>query len=226
MLPLHLWDAVLAHCTVQALHVFRQWNTESAERQLQLRFPNLTLAHILKHTCATTSNLVDCPEVDMLVDCCERFWHIQNYTTAPLSKSPWDTGLQLWSLQHDCALDSLHGNSILIHNGFIDDDFLLLIVNVDPAFYIKFWDFQSVIQTYTLHISENMYRELTARGYHQMALLVAPNRQAVWFSDTFSKGFVIQCNGNITSFLVHRGTIMAWKENQLYMDGELIYTLT
>jgi hypothetical protein len=228
MLPLHLWDAVLAQCTIQALHVFRQWNPESAERQLQLRFPNLTLAHILEHTNCITKpvDLYRSAKIEVHGDYKGRHWKIITYSQPD---QYFKLTMQLFSLQHDCSLDILRGDDMCIRANNLDDSIVLILVTVQKRYYIYVWDFQTTIQTYTLPISDIMHRDFVLN--YGLDIILAPNRQAIcvlrasWFTHTSAVAYIIQRTGFTRMYLAAHATV-TWKENQLYADDELIYTIT
>ena len=221
MLPPHLYNAILAHCTVHELHQFRTWNTDiekSAKRQLQLRFPNLSLAHILKHTVNTL------PDPQSNCD-----YNVSDHTKTRWRFVRWSSKLmKLYSLQHRCLLDTIQGNEPTAYVN-IDDNFIVVIVDANPEFYIDIWDFQSIIQTHTIVITEDLFNILTCTRC--IEVLVAPNRKAVWLkhavwvAEDVTAGYVIQCDGVIARLLVSTYGKISWKENQLYSGDKLIYTI-
>jgi hypothetical protein len=232
MLLPHLWDAVLAQCTIQELHVFRQWNPESAERQLQSRFPHLTRARILKHTTKTRMDLYRSSTVEIYQDFKEPRWHLVRYVDKNQPQTLQRTNLatmQLFSLQHNCALDILHGNMIDVFAGTDDKNMLVLVVKDREEYYIDIWDFQSTIQTHTLIIPESVHYRMT--GIECTNILVAPSRQALcflwaaWFANVYRMCHIIQCDGVVIQTVVLTHAIVIWKENQLYANDELIYTI-
>lgn len=214
MFPLHLHDAILVHCTVTELHIFRGWNDdirENAERQLQLRFPDLTLAHILEHTNSTYAGYTVSGDK----------WCVLHrvYTNTQ------DEYAHVWSLQHDCSLEKIRAELIYMINSFIDDNFLLFIIYDHSDFYIRIWNLHPKIQMYTLPISKTIFYEMT-RCRLYVDLLVSPNRQAVFFTDNYLLHFVICCTGDVVAVSSELNANVVWKENQLYADNQLIYTLS
>ena len=136
--------------------------------------------------------------------------------------------MKLYSLQHRCLLDTIQGNESTAYVN-IDDNFIVVIVDANPEFYIDIWDFQSIIQTHTIVITEDLFEELACLNF--TSALVAPNRKAAWLEQTVwvaedvMAGYVVQCDGVIARLLVSTYGKISWKENQLYSGDKLIYTI-
>jgi len=218
MIPMHLYDAILVHFTVEELHDCRSLYPDfqcSAERQLQLRFPKLTLSYILTNT---DNGPADFSEYNT------RLWSLRSwYRGISHRVLPKQQCIQLCSVQHDCQLEYLRADFMRVYVNTADDDFLLCVMDVDSKFYIRIWDFYTEIQTHTISISKPIY--CTMHVLRPVNLLVSPNRRAVFFTDHVSINLVVYYTGNIVEISMQSSVDVVWKEKQLYADNQLIYTL-
>jgi len=227
MLPPHLYGAILEHCTVCELHQFQTQTPnirESAERQLQLRFPKLTLEYILEHTTKTPLDLHCDYNIKILGEHSELDWLFVRYRIRawmPYRGPNYNQHAYIFSRRHGCSLDNVHGRDIYT---CMHETYLILIVAVDSRFYIDFWDFHSAIQKFTIVIPECVHRDLIRINFFNKSVL-APNRRAIWFSFTLFSGYVIHLDGVIIKLNVNPSDKITWKGNQLYSGNQLIYTL-
>jgi hypothetical protein len=241
MAALHpdLWVAICAHGAVSELHAWRTMPGTikmAATRALQRRFPNLPWTHILKHTHNVLTDLYQSHTIEIHGDYIGPCWQIIRYVDTTLPQTVHANGLanttmQLFSLQHECSLDIFYEYDTCVITDTADKNWLMFIVETQQReFYVTIWGFHAKIQTHTIQLSESIYHRLRPNE-RRMSVSVAPNHQAVWISnvdqtpDNILNGCVVQYNGVIVNLVVAMGTV-TWKENELYVDDKLIYTLT
>jgi hypothetical protein len=219
MLPIHLHDAVLAQCTIQALHIFRQWHTKSAERHLQLRFPSLTLAHILHHT---PKPLWQQTHVDNYPQTCDhivrgRGWELYYFIPIPtffnLHKSKLRLHLRL--TREACGIFDVQCQRVRLN---INARHLLLLICRQNRYDFVWWDFHDLTRVAVQYVE--ISRDICKHFSPDMPYFLSPNGRAILIHHT-----IIHFNGTITPVTIPPHGIVRWSQTHLYANNQIIHTL-
>jgi len=227
MLPTHLNEAVLCHCSVEELHKIHQTIPVfqvSAERVLQSRFPRLPLSFILKHTvkeamlCEYKRNGTDSTRMSTSNFIIRQQWVSDTSTQMPLAGY---TQLQVYSTYHECPL--LFTNLPFRHKTISNYDppiFITLLYDAttyyadNKVIWCDLHDPNAVILN-RFTVTPNMTRHLLTKNSQ-----LAPNGQAILVGSD-----ILYCDGTVISLDLQPGAQAEWKCNALYDNGILLHKL-
>jgi hypothetical protein len=226
MLQPHLLETVLAHYTVKELHTIRSTSQTfkvAAERVLQARFPQLTLAYILKHT-AFDSPLPSPYKANRVEYIGTPAYTIQiRWNNSALTQVPTvgRTFIHLYSTRHECPLFFTQRPFICSYAHGSDNECILFLLYDEPTHSTHnevIWCVlrdPAAIAIYKFAVDFAIARRLQTKPVQ-----IAPAGQALLVGSD-----ILYCDGTIVPLTVQPGTVLMWKNGALYGDNAILHVL-
>jgi len=226
MVPLYLHGAILAHFTVEELHAFRDRNLdmrESVERQLQLRFPKLTLAYILKYTAKPLLQ-----QSTRFNDLSETYnhiirglgWELYYFTITPVKdgicfRTMRAIRIHLRLVRDACCIFEACCQQLRCNTA---EQHLLLFLSKFDGYDLIWCDFRDLTRVEVQIVEIN--RDICQHFAPDTPYFLSPNGRAILIHHT-----VIHFNGTITPVAIPPHSNVRWTQTCLCVDERIVYTL-